>query len=65
MPLCYYPRSCVSKMVSTIRSKAIGKEEANRASSENKRKKETLKERFIKNKRPFNHANMSPKRISN
>ncbi len=39
MPFCYCPRSCVSKMVSTRRSKAIGEEEANRAITWGQKKK--------------------------
>jgi hypothetical protein len=41
-------------VVSIRRSKIIGEEETNKAPSRGKKKKDILKERFIKNKRPMN-----------
>lgn len=54
MPLCYCPKGYVSEMVSTRRSKAIKEEETDITATWGQEKKETLKERFIKNKRILN-----------
>jgi tRNA A22 N-methylase len=61
MPFCYYPRSCVSKMVSIIRSRAT-REEVDRVIIQGQERKETLRERFIKNKKPLNVAHLFPKK---
>jgi hypothetical protein len=50
MPFYHHPRSYVSKVVSTRRAKPHEKKKQAEQPHEDKRRKEHLRERFIKNK---------------
>jgi hypothetical protein len=52
MPLCHTPRNFVSEMVSIKRSRTIG-EKKHSEPHEDKRRKESLRERVHKNQKTF------------
>ncbi len=62
MPFCYCPKSFVLEVVSIKRSRAIGEKKKIEQPQEDKRKKDIMRERFIKNKRPLNPTYISSKK---
>jgi hypothetical protein len=62
MSFYYCPRIFVSKMVSSSRSRTIGEEEIEWATTKRQEEEKTFRERFIKNKWPINLTHIFPKK---
>jgi hypothetical protein len=62
MPLFYCLRNLFQKWFPLEGAKPQEKKKQTKQSQEDKRRKEILRERFIKNKRPLNLAHLSPKK---
>jgi hypothetical protein len=62
MPFCHSPKSFVSKMVPLEGTKSQKKNKHAKQPHKDKIIRDSLRERFIKNKRPLNHTHVSLKK---